>query len=74
MLSKFISLQLVPENNPLHLSPKIDGVTESKIDSEPTLVSPFEEHIIPIFARDELLEGLGGREDMIARFIPAVEK
>ena len=60
--------QLVPENNSLHVSPKPDGETGPKTDSEPELVSPPEEHDIPIFARDELLERLGGREDMIARF------
>ncbi len=60
--------QLVPENNSLHVSPKPDGDTGPKTDPEPKVVAPLEEHDIPIFARDELLERLGGREDMIARF------
>jgi two-component system, sensor histidine kinase and response regulator len=61
--------QLVPENNSLHVTPEPDEETGPKIDSEPKLVAPLEESAIPIFARDELLERLGGREDMIARFI-----
>ncbi|MFZ4855310.1 MAG: response regulator [Desulfuromonadaceae bacterium] len=61
--------QLVPENNSLHVSSKPDGDTGPKIDAAPKLVAPLEEPAIPIFARDELLERLGGREDMIARFI-----
>jgi signal transduction histidine kinase/CheY-like chemotaxis protein/HPt (histidine-containing phosphotransfer) domain-containing protein len=61
--------QLVPENNSLHLSPQSDRDTRPSTDSEPKLDSPLEEQAIPVFARDELLERLGGREDMIARFI-----
>ncbi len=61
--------QLVPEKNPLHLPSHCDGDTGPKTDSEPQAVSPVDEQSVPVFAREELLERLGGREDMIARFI-----